>query len=266
MAKSLISKLNITLLRKKYKKGIPFNHVVIDNFWSKKVAQKIEKEIKDFKFFGTKDISIYDSPLEKKITCNHYDKFPKNVYNAFSYLNSQEFVNFVSRITGIKKIITDIGLHGGGLHIHPSGGKLNVHKDYSIHPKLDKERRLNLIIYMTKKWKKEWGGSLELWSHDKKKNKPDKLVTKVSNKFNRAILFDTNQNSWHGLPNQIKLPFGVRRQSMAIYYLSEPRFKTDRRKRALFAPSKQQEGNKKVLNLIKKRANLKTSLQSYRNK
>ena len=100
----------------------------------------------------------------------------------------------------------------------------------------------------------------------KKKNKPDKLVTKVSNKFNRAILFDTNQNSWHGLPNQIKLPHGVRRQSMAIYYLTEPRFKTDKRKRALFAPTKKQEGDKKVLNLIKKRANLKTSLQSYRNK
>ena len=160
MVKSLISKLNISLLGKKYKKGRPFDHVVIDSFWKNQVAQKLEKEIKNFKFHGRDDVSVYNSPLEKKITCNHYDRFPKTIYQAFSYLNSQEFTNFVSEITGIKKIITDIGLHGGGLHIHPSGGKLNVHKDYSIHPKLGIERRLNLIIYMSKKWKPEWGGSV----------------------------------------------------------------------------------------------------------
>ena len=101
----------------------------------------------------------------------------------------------------------------------------------------------------------------------KKKNKPHKLVTQVPNKFNRAVLFDTSQNSWHGLPNTIKMPHhDIRRQSMAVYYLSEPRLRTDSRKKALFAPTKQQENNKEVLNLIKKRANLKTSSQSYRNK
>ena len=266
MVKSLISKLNIPFLRKNYKKGRPFDHVVIDGFWKKQIAQKLEKEIRDFKFYRRDDVSVYNSPLEKKITCNHYDKFPKTAYQAFSYLNSLDFVDLVSEITGIKKIITDAGLHGGGLHIHPNGGKLNVHKDYSMHPKLGKERKLNLIIYMSKNWKLEWGGSLELWSHDKKKNRPHKLVTEVPNKFNRAILFDTNQNSWHGLPNRMKMPHGIRRQSMAVYYLSEPRLKTDNRKKALFAPTKEQKDNKEVLNLIKKRANLKTSSQSYRHK
>ena len=46
------------------------------------------------------------------------------------------------------------------------GGKLNIHKDYSIHPRVDppKQRKLNLIVYLTEDWNPEWGGALELWS------------------------------------------------------------------------------------------------------
>jgi Rps23 Pro-64 3,4-dihydroxylase Tpa1-like proline 4-hydroxylase len=38
-----------------------------------------------------------------------------------------------------------------------------MHLDYSIHPITGKERRVNLIIYMNKDWKEEWGGELNLW-------------------------------------------------------------------------------------------------------
>ena len=264
MVESLISKFNIQKLKESYKNSKPFNHVTLDNFWNKEVSKNLEKEIKNFNKDKKYSVTEYDNAIEKKTTCNHYDKFPSTVYQAFNYLNSENFVNFIQKITGIKDLITDVGLHGGGLHIHPNGGKLNVHKDYSIHPKLKKERRLNLIIYMTSNWNAKWGGDLELWSHDKKKNKPKALAKKIKNKFNRAILFDTTQNSWHGLPSAIKLPKEKKRQSMAVYYLSEPRLKIDSRERALFAPTKKQEKNKKILDLIKKRSNLKTSYQVYR--
>ncbi len=264
MVKSLISKFNIQKLKKNYKNADPFDHVILDNFWTKKVAKELEKEIRNFNRDKKYNVIKYDNAIEKKITCNDYDKFPPTVYRAFSFLNSLKFVNFIQKITGIKSLITDIGLHGGGLHIHPNGGKLNVHKDYSIHPKLKKERRLNLIVYMADNWKDKWGGNLELWSHDKLHNKPLNLIKKIKNKFNRAILFDTSQNSWHGLPNSIKLPKGKKRQSMAVYYLSEPRPKAENRQRALFSPTKIQEKNKKVLKLIKKRSDLKGSKEVYR--
>jgi len=266
MAKSLISNFNIKKIKKNYKDAIPFDHVVIDNFWKKEVAKNLEREINNFNKDKKYDVNVYDNAIEKKITCNDYDKFPSTVYTAFSYLNSLTFLNVIKKITNIKNLIVDVGLHGGGIHIHPNGGKLNIHKDYSIHPKLKKERRLNLIIYMTKNWNEKWGGDLELWSHDKIRNKPLNLVKKIKNKFNRAILFDTSQNSWHGLPSPIKLPRGKKRQSMAVYYLSEPRPKSDSRQRALFAPTKKQEKNKKILELIKKRSNLKTSTEVYRSK
>ena len=58
------------------------------------------------------------------------------------------------------------GLHGGGWHLHARGGKLNVHLDYSVHPKLHLERRLNLIVYLAQGWDPAWGGALGLWTHD----------------------------------------------------------------------------------------------------
>jgi Rps23 Pro-64 3,4-dihydroxylase Tpa1-like proline 4-hydroxylase len=47
-------------------------------------------------------------------------------------------------------------------HVQP-GSRLEMHLDYSIHPITGKERRVNLIIYMNKDWKEEWGGELNLW-------------------------------------------------------------------------------------------------------
>lgn len=260
----MINKINTKLIKKKFLKAKPFNHVVIDSFWNKKNANLLHKEINKFTINNTN--AHYDNAIEKKLVCNHYDKFDLNLYNAFCFLNSSYFLQIIKKITGIKEIVPDIGLHGGGLHIHPSGGKLNVHKDYSIHPKLKMERRLNLIVYMTKNWKSKWGGELELWSHDKKKNQPLKLEHKILNKFNRAILFDTTQNSWHGLPNKIKMPNGIKRNSIAIYYLTNPRKKSETRSKALFIPTEKQRNDKRVLNLIKKRANEKLATKTYRMK
>ena len=169
MVKSLISKFNIKKIKKIYKNGSPFDHVILDNFWNKKFVKKLEKEVTNFNKNKNYKLITYNNAIEKKITCNEYDKFPPDVYRAFCYLNSDSFLKFIQNITGIKNLIKDVGLHGGGLHIHQNRGKLNIHKDYSIHPKLKKERRLNLIVYMTKNWKEKWGGNLELWSHDKKK-------------------------------------------------------------------------------------------------
>ena len=170
----------------------------------------------------------------------------------------------IGDITGIDALIPDIGLHGGGLHFHPPGGKLNVHKDYSIHPKLRKERRLNLIVYMTPGWRAEWGGELQLCSHDAVANAPVEPVKRVPIAFNRALLFDTTQDSWHGLPEPLKTPPGVNRQSMAVYYLTEPRPGITTRDRALFTPTKAQAGDAEALRLIKERASSATSDEVYR--
>ena len=80
------------------------------------------------------------------------------------------------------------------------------------------------------------------------------LVDTVGNVFNRGILFDTTQNSWHGFPEPITCPEGTYRKSIAFYYLTDPPENVDTRKRALYAPYKDQENNSEILDLIKKRS------------
>ena len=233
--------------------SFPFYYQVIDNFFNKEQAKTISQEFPEY----NSDIwYCYNNPLEHKKTCNNWYQFGPETYKTLTMLNSKEFIKQLQKITGISKLYPDIGLHGGGLHIHGTGGKLNIHLDYSIHPKLKLQRKLNLIIYLEEDWNPNWEGNLEFWSHDKEKNKPDKRYVKVDNVFNRAILFDTTQNSWHGFPDPLTCPEGRYRKSLAVYYLTDPPEGTDPRPRALYAPTKEQENNPEILKLIRKRATL----------
>lgn len=228
----------------------PFNHWIIDNFFPPETVGKISKSFLDY---DDSQWWNYSNPLENKKTLQDWRKFPPEIYQNFQHLCSSDFIGFLKEITGIKKLYPDYGLHGGGLHIHGTNGNLNIHKDYSIHPKLKLQRKLNLIVYMTEEWDSSWGGSLEFWSHDEKRNKPLKLEKSTECLYNRAVLFDTTQNSWHGLPTPLTCPQNVYRKSIAIYYLTDVDLDTEQRYRAFFAPTKEQENDKNILELIKKR-------------
>ena len=133
-------------------------------------------------------------------------------------------------------------------------GKLNPHLDYIIHPKLNLMRKFNLIIFFNTKWKPINGGELCLYDKNlNNKNLPGKLVKKIEPKFNRAVLFDTSLNSWHGV-NEVK---SMIRKSMAVYYLIDKKPKIERRYKALYSPLKNQMKDKKVKKFIKMRANPK---------
>jgi len=229
----------------------PFDHWVIDNFLPIETARKLSSEFMDYNY---PKWYCYNNPLENKKTCNDWWEFPSKTYELFMHLSSSNFVQQIKELTGIQSLYPDIGLHGAGWHIHGTGGKLNVHLDYSIHPKLNLQRKLNLILYLTEDWNFTWGGGLVFWSHDKKKNKPKELKKVIDNVFNRAILFDTTQNSWHGFPEPITCPEGTYRKSIAFYYLTDPPENVDKRKRALFTPYEDQEINPEILELIKKRS------------
>jgi Rps23 Pro-64 3,4-dihydroxylase Tpa1-like proline 4-hydroxylase len=233
------------------KSTIPFDHYVIDNFFDLNFARDLEKEFIDF---NSEMWYCYNNQIENKKALANWGSFPEKTYSVFSYLCSNQFTDSLKKITGINSLYPDYGLHGGGWHMHSSGGKLNIHKDYSIHPKVNLQRKLNLIIYLTEKWDPNWGGSLEFWSHDPDENKPRKKIKDIKCIFNRAVLFDTTQNSWHGLPVEINCPKNFYRKSIAIYYLTDITNTIENRKRALYAPYEEQKNNPEIIKLIKERS------------
>jgi Rps23 Pro-64 3,4-dihydroxylase Tpa1-like proline 4-hydroxylase len=244
----------------KFKESKPFNYAVIDDFLNGNLAEILEKE---FFPYDSEKWFFYKNALENKKTINDWNLFPSATYQLFTYLTSAPFVDNLSKLYG-KKLYPDPGLHGGGWHIHGQGGNLNPHFDYSIHPKLGLQRTLNIIVYLSSALRPEHGGHLGLWSHDPDKMAPLNLELEVEPSFNRAIIFDTTQNSWHGMSRALVQPEGVFRKSLAIYYLCDPSNEVDQRCRALFAPRPEQEGDPDIVELIALRSGLETSKQVYK--
>lgn len=229
----------------------PFNHWVLDDFLDLGLAKTLSNEFLDY---NNPNWFCYNNPLEHKKTLNNWYFFPNVTYQFINYLNSNKFLSFLSKKTNIANLYHDPGLHGAGWHIHGRGGKLNVHFDYSIHPKLKLQRKLNIIIYLTEAWDPSWGGGLQFWSHDQLNNKPLAKVKTIEFKFNRAVLFDTTQHSWHGFPDPLACPENVYRKSIAMYYLCDPPEDVDQRTRALYSPSPNQENDPQILEMIKNRS------------
>lgn len=236
-----------------FREAQPFSHVIIDNFFLPEVAEKLSEEFPDY---NDPTINDLNNAVENKRSNNHWDRFPPCTYRAFMAFGREEFMSRIKSMVGHYDLHLDYGLNGGGWHMHSKGGNNNVHLDYNVHPKMGMQRKLNIIVYLTKDWKKEWGGGLELWSHDPVYHSPKECVKRVDNIFNRAIIFDTTQNSWHGLPKHIDCPEGVVRKSIAAYYVQPAPATTENRVRALFAPREDQKNDPDIYEFIKRRASL----------
>jgi Rps23 Pro-64 3,4-dihydroxylase Tpa1-like proline 4-hydroxylase len=243
-----------------YLANSPFDHCIVDNFFDEEVADRLAGEFPEYE---SPDWYSYNNPIEHKKALNNWEKFPKTTYQAFTALQSCLVTKLLEEALG-EKIYVDHGLNGGGWHIHGTGGNLNPHLDYSIHPKMQLERVLNIIVYLSRELKPEHGGHLGLWTHDEEKNAPGNLAKEVEPRFNRAIVFNTTQNSWHGMSRKLNVPEGIYRKSLAIYYMREPAKDADPRGRALFAPREEQRTDESVLETIRLRASVATSSTVYR--
>lgn len=229
----------------------PFDHWIIDDFFPPDKAQRVTE---NFPAYDDERWYFYENAIENKKTLQNWLRFPPEIYQTLQDLCSNDFIEDIKSMTGIKNLYPDYGLHGGGLHMHGRGGNLNIHKDYSIHPRLKMQRKLNLIVYMSDDWDPAWGGGLELWSNNSETNRPKELVKIIEPKFNRAILFDTTQDSWHGLPKPLTCPEGKYRKSLAVYYLTDVDENTEERYRALFVPTEDQLSDPEIVKLCEERS------------
>ena len=127
---------------------------------------------------------------------------PAELAAVIDELNSPRFVAFLEGLTEIPALLADPGLMGGGLHQSAAGGYLNVHADFTGHPHRPSwRRRLNLLLYLNDDWRDSYGGSLELWDAAMQR-----CVQRIAPIFNRAVIFRTSPDSFHGHPDPITCP------------------------------------------------------------
>lgn len=205
------------LKKKQYLLSEPFPSIILDNFFNEDYLKEVLEEFPNLE--NLEDSSKYINKNEIKFANNNFDLFPNSIKNFISFLNSEQFINFIQNITSIKEPLkADVGLNGGGLHEIKKGGVLKVHTDFNRHPSLDLDRRVNVLIYLNKEWKDEYGGHLELWDREMKECKK-----KILPIFNRMVIFSTNDFSNHGHPNPVTCPIDSSRKSIALYYFSKGR-------------------------------------------
>lgn len=209
--------ISISDLSRKYKNARPFPHVFIDNFLENNSADYIYNNFPTME----KMPNIFKEPMSYKGQLSDIDGKWPIFSKLFNYLQSKDFREYLSRLTGIPDLLPDPILAGGGLHQSPKSGFLDIHVDANFHP-LDKSmhRRINLIIYFNKNWNKDWGGNLELWSD--RENKPDEMISYIEPIFNRAAIFSTTRTSWHGV-SPVNCPSNESRKSIALYYYTKSR-------------------------------------------
>ena len=194
----------------------PFPHIVIEDLFDENLLNRILGEFpENIQQIGDN----FDNKAERKLSLNDTNKF-SNVTNDFiNFLNSKIFINFLQNITDVdEKLRPDPYLIGGGLHELREEGYLNIHADFNMHPTMKLDRRLNLLIYLNKDWKNDFGGSLELWDKDMKK-----CERKITPTFNKTVIFSTTDNSYHGNPEKINHPNKISRKSIAMYYYTNGR-------------------------------------------
>jgi Rps23 Pro-64 3,4-dihydroxylase Tpa1-like proline 4-hydroxylase len=191
-----------SVTREAYLAAQPFPHVVVDNFYDDPDALRaVIAEWPEEAFFK-------DCPTSRKFALCQPSKFGPATRRVFDMLNSGAFISELERVTGYEGLLADEDLIGGGLHLIPPTGFLKIHADFNWHPKLHATRRLNLLLYLNDNWTEN--GDLLLCDEEVRP------VYAIAPIFNRAVLFNTSDTSYHGHPEPLT---GRRaRISLALYY------------------------------------------------
>ena len=210
-----------------YQSRAPFHYGGYDNFLDPAILERVREELKQLPEAETS----FDRPQEKLKTSYTPERLPMYTRQLFYALNSRPVLGFVEELTGIKGLIPDPYFAGGGVHVVANGGHLDIHADFNHHAGLNLERRVNLLIYLNKDWKAEYGGSFEVWNDDMTKQ-----VASYVPLFNRMCMFSTSSHSWHGNPEPVNHPGGEPRMSIALYYYTATWDSTRKSHTTLFKP------------------------------
>jgi len=198
----------------------PFRYIVIDGFFTDAVAEAL---LRDFPAFDAERARNEFGDIGGKAVHEDIAAISDSYAHLYHVLGSEPFLSLISRLTGIAGLLHDPRMYGGGTHDNRHGQELDPHIDFNYDPPTKLHRRLNLLVYLNKEWRPEWGGQIEL--HSNPRRPAENQVISLEPAFNRAVIFETNEISWHGFP-RIDLPpdkHHLSRKSLSVYLYSKDR-------------------------------------------
>ncbi len=203
------------LLAARFRERDPFRHIVIDDFLSADTCADLLAQFPPFERGNARNEA---GELGAKSTVEKIRDLGPAYAALDDLIQTRGFLDLIGRITGIPNLLYDPWYFGGGTHENRAGQDLDLNR----HPVERWHRRLNLIVYLNHEWHDTWGGSLELHTDPRA---ADDRVTTITPLYNRAVIFETTEWSWHGF-SRIALPDDKRsssRKSIALYFYTTER-------------------------------------------
>lgn len=211
-------------IRGSYQQAKPFRHVCLDGFLEAPVAERL---LAEFPPFDPQYARNEMGQVGGKAVHTDLANIGPAYREFYDYMRSPAFLGAMSRMLGIPDLLFDPHMYGGGTHENLGGQELDPHIDFNYDPVRRWHRRLNLLVYLNKEWDLGWGGGIEL--HSDPRDWDQDQVTSFNCEFNRAVIFETNEHSWHGF-RRIRLPEakrGLSRKCISVYLYTKHRPKEE---------------------------------------
>jgi Rps23 Pro-64 3,4-dihydroxylase Tpa1-like proline 4-hydroxylase len=212
MPTGVIREINRDRLREEVRAAKPFPHVLIDNFLYEEFAHEVVRSWPSFETAAKMGRGYSTINERHKVGVTQSSEFPQPLKELDAALASAGFLEDLATIFEIPDLVADPELVGGGLHQTGPRGRLDVHIDFNYIEARKLHRRLNILVYFNEGWPPEWGGQLELWDKD-----VSVCVSSFDPIFNRCVIFETSEISYHGV-TKVTCPNSVVRRSFAGYY------------------------------------------------
>jgi len=184
----------------------PVRHVVIDDFLAPDAADALYVDLPGLETMPKSRDYVFSDKRELS-TLDRHSAATARVHEA---LTSDEFAQLLSALVD-RTVFIDPEYHGGGFHAGGEGSYLDLHTDFNVHPAHPTWRReLNILLYLNPGWEPSWGGELRLT------RSPDEMGITVAPLFNRLVIMESTDTSFHGY-SRIAFPAGTARRSIAAY-------------------------------------------------
>lgn len=215
MSKQIINPIyfeenKIQELKEVFRNNTPCKHLMLDNFLTDEAANLLYENFPSMEVMHVKRKSINENKREEY----HFERFHPIFNELRDAIRGPEMIKVWEEISGLEGLESTLDGYGSGIHQGGNGSFVDVHLDYNMHTEKDLHRRLNILIYLNKHWKEEYGGHLELW--DEQVTKMEKAVLPS---FNRAIIFRTDELSQHGV-RKVTCPENESRKSFYGFYFT----------------------------------------------
>jgi prolyl 3-hydroxylase /prolyl 3,4-dihydroxylase len=179
--KKYFDEQNMSDLQWKFSEARPFKHVFLDNFLKEERAKKLANALKKGEF-EKKEADLFQFSQTINLTFSEN----KIIADFREFVEDEEFSDFMRKLTGIP-------VKPGAIDL---SGTLYEDTDYLLcHDDRVEDRKIAYILYLCEDFSTKDGGSFNLIGNNWKK--PADVAKRISPKFNRLMLFEVSDISFH---------------------------------------------------------------------